>query len=236
MMTVEDIVQATFNKAKFGGYKSDEVDIFIDDVQDSYKELSDKNQELSNQVDKLNEELEKYRKEESYIRSVLMNAQKMADEAVENAKYKADDIVQKAKKEADKLIMDVKSEVLTEKKAFEKLKSESASFRSNLLNMYKDHLKMIDALPVKADNVVKNDETNKGKKDTSKNDKLKKGSITENIGTFEDIKSHFNLNFEETPDKSKDKFSDLKFGPIYDLSKDEEVQEKETEKPNNLFR
>ena len=37
MLTINDIINASFNKSNFGGYKTEDVDIFIDEVKESYE-------------------------------------------------------------------------------------------------------------------------------------------------------------------------------------------------------
>ena len=37
MLTINDIINASFNKSNFGGYKTEDVDIFIDEVKESYR-------------------------------------------------------------------------------------------------------------------------------------------------------------------------------------------------------
>ena len=43
MLTINDIINASFNKSNFGGYKTEDVDIFIDEVKESYELLIKKN-------------------------------------------------------------------------------------------------------------------------------------------------------------------------------------------------
>ena len=39
MLSLEDVRNVSFRKAKFGGYKPEDVDAFIDDLQISYEEI-----------------------------------------------------------------------------------------------------------------------------------------------------------------------------------------------------
>ena len=42
MLTINDIINASFNKSNFGGYKTEDVDVFIDEVKESYELLNKK--------------------------------------------------------------------------------------------------------------------------------------------------------------------------------------------------
>ena len=62
MLTINDIINASFNKSNFGGYKTEDVDIFIDEVKESYELLIKKNIEQKEANESLAEENRKLAK------------------------------------------------------------------------------------------------------------------------------------------------------------------------------
>lgn len=147
LITLDDIINASFRKATIGGYRPDDVDSFLDEVQASYDHLLKENAELMHKLEILAKKVEEYREEEESIRNTLMNAQKLADASVREAKHKAEVIVNDAMAKAEKLSANAQSEVEQQRIELERLQSEVVRFRSRLLTIYKEHLTLIDALP-----------------------------------------------------------------------------------------
>ncbi len=85
-------------------------------------------------------------------------AEKAAAEAEENAKAEADRIIAEAKAEADKLLADANAQakdilgninrkVTHESLVYEMLQKEASEFKGKLINMYKEHINLINQLP-----------------------------------------------------------------------------------------
>ena len=85
-------------------------------------------------------------------------AEKVAAEAKENAEAEAEKIVADAKSEADKLLADANAQakdilgninrkVTHESLVYEMLQKEASEFKGKLINMYKDHINLINQLP-----------------------------------------------------------------------------------------
>ena len=85
-------------------------------------------------------------------------AEKVAAEAKENAEAEAEKIVADAKAEADKLLADANAQakdilgninrkVTHESLVYEMLKKEASEFKGKLINMYKEHINLINQLP-----------------------------------------------------------------------------------------
>lgn len=92
-LTLEDIANISFPRANFGGYRAEDVDAFIDDVQVSYDNVLKESAELKRKLAILAQKVEEYRNEEDSIRNTLLSAQKLADASVREAKHKAEVIV-----------------------------------------------------------------------------------------------------------------------------------------------
>lgn len=85
-------------------------------------------------------------------------AEKVAAEVKENAEAEAEKIVADAKAEADKLLADANAQakdilgninrkVTHESLVYEMLKKEASEFKGKLINMYKEHINLINQLP-----------------------------------------------------------------------------------------
>lgn len=147
MLTLTDIKNITFRKASIGGYRSDEVDNFIDSVIASYEVLQ---QELEQQKEKLasaTEKIETYRVREESIGAALMNAQHQADLVIREADHRSQAMLQDAQQEAEHILAQAKIKIEEEEASLQKLKKEISSFKSKLMSLYKEHLLLIDALP-----------------------------------------------------------------------------------------
>lgn len=219
MLTVNDIKNVKFRKTNIGGYKAEDVDNFLDEVQDSYERLQKDNLNLAQKIKILADRVSQYRKDEDSVKTALVGAQKLASAAVSEAKKEADEILENAKKEADLILKNANRDIANQKETLANLKKAVREFRSNILALYKDHLKLVnsfnaeDRLP--AGFCEKNNEQEKTEKEEKKVDLSQ---------TFEEI------DFEpESEELYSGKFSDLKFGEDYDVSKDTK------EEPVGLF-
>jgi len=164
MLTLNDIINASFRKSNFSGYRTEDVDNFIDQVKDSYDLLIKKNVEqkeaneslvadmgqLQKKLEVLAGKIEEYRTEEDEIKNALVSAQKLGDASVREARHKAEIIIKDANIKAERIISGTKEELAMQTREFEQLKQTVSDFRSNLLTVYKEHLTLIDALPTRS--------------------------------------------------------------------------------------
>ncbi len=161
MLTLNDIINASFRKSGFSGYRTEDVDKFIDDVRESYDSLIKKNIEQKEEHEKLKAEnnqlleklkilagkVEDYRSEEDEIKNALVSAQKLGDASIRESRHKAEIIIKDANLKAERIIAAANSDVAEQKKELENLQKTVSDFRSKLLASYKEHLTLIDALP-----------------------------------------------------------------------------------------
>ena len=115
LLSSKDIKDAVFNTG-MGGYKRDEVDAFLDKVLEDYKQFETAVQAAQNRVAELEKELSEKDNSMNSINTVLISAQKLADEIVAKARVEAEDIVSAANTEADNI-------KLRTKKALEEIDS-----------------------------------------------------------------------------------------------------------------
>lgn len=162
MLTLNDIINASFRKSGFSGYRTDDVDRFIDQVKESYdaqiktnieqkeeqERLKAENAQLTEKLKILAQKVEDYRTEEEEIKNALVSAQKLGDASIRESRHKAEIIMKDASLKAERIIANANQEIAEQKKEMERLQKSVSDFRSNLLNIYKEHLTLINALPV----------------------------------------------------------------------------------------
>ncbi|MBQ1411618.1 MAG: DivIVA domain-containing protein [Clostridia bacterium] len=147
MLTLNEIRNVNFRKSNFGGYRAEDVEAFIDEVQLSYDSLLKENAELLKRLESLTAKLEEYQMEEDSIRNALMNAQKVGDASLRDAKHKAEIILKDATIKAEKIVSNAQMEIHRERDVIERMQRDIADFKARLLKSYKDHLTLINSIP-----------------------------------------------------------------------------------------
>lgn len=147
MLTLNEIRNVNFRKSNFGGYRAEDVEAFIDEVQLSYDALLRENAELVKKLEVLAARLAEYQQEEDSIRNALMNAQKVGDASLRDAKHKAEIILKDATIKAERIVSNAQSEIHREREIIDRMQRDIADFKARLLRAYKDHLTLINNLP-----------------------------------------------------------------------------------------
>lgn len=146
MYTLEEIRNITFTKT-LGGYKTAEVDDFIDTCADTVEALVAENEDLKKKMEVLANKVLEYRNEEDSIRTALLTAQRMGDTVLREANHKASLILEDAKIKAEKIEEVARQQITAEMEELERLKKLVSDFKTQILNVYREHLAMIDVLP-----------------------------------------------------------------------------------------
>lgn len=146
MYTVEEIRNAAFGRS-MRGYDTDEVDDFIDRCADTVAELERQNAEQTKKLEMLAERLMEYRKEEDNIHTALLSAQRAGDALLREAKHKAELMLQDASIKAENTRESAEREIRQEKDELQRIRDEVARFKNELLEIYRQHLTVIRALP-----------------------------------------------------------------------------------------
>lgn len=248
MLTLNEIINASFRKANFSGYRTEDVDAFIDQVKDSYDALIKKtieqkeanealaaeNAQLVKKVEILANKVEEYRTEEDEIKNALVSAQKLGEASIREARHKAEIIIKDANLKAERIIGTAKTDVVDEQKELERLKQTVSDFRAKLLGIYKEHLTMIDALPAKKDPAPKQEEAAEKEAENKpvpapvaepirEQTIVADGAPTSAEATQEFVvdASSFEAPEEDVPAQDRDlRYDVLKFGDDYDISED----------------
>ena len=245
MITVNDIRDVKFRKTNLGGYRPEDVDVFLDEVQDSYEKLQREN---VNKI--LADRINQYRQDEDSVKTALVSAQKLADMSVLEARKEAESIVTAAKTEANRLVTNANNEILAQRETLLGLKKAVKDFRANILSLYKDHLKLVNSFNAE-DRLPANfaEEAAPAEQDSSQSAPVEVGEeVAEEPKEVEpsaktnDVIVDISSNSSSSSSSSStdpstsgamgdtaSKFSDLKFGEDYDLSRDA------SESPLGLF-
>ena len=160
MLSLNDIVNVSFRKAG-RGYNAEDVDNFIDQIRESYDTLMKKTIEQHDQLEAAEKEkaqfdkklqvladkIQEYRQEEDGIKSALLSAQKLGDASLREARHKSEVILNDANMKAEKIVADAENQVKNQQEGLDEMKCQVSDFRSKLLDMYKQHLTLINSLP-----------------------------------------------------------------------------------------
>ena len=180
MLTPERIKEKVFQTTGRGSYRSDDVDMFMSEVQASYEQMFKENGDLVRKISILAKKVEEYRADEESLKMALLNAQKLADRIVaeaketaaneiasvkdvtdklredaaaeaemltSNAKAEAEKILDDANKEAKDILGNINRKVTHESLVYEMIQKEASEFKSKLINMYREHITLINDLP-----------------------------------------------------------------------------------------
>lgn len=216
MLTIEEIRNIKFRKSNIGGYKADDVDIFIDKVEESFKKLEAEREDLQEKLKILADKICEYRESEESIKTALLNAQKAADTSLKDAKLEADKIINQANDKYKEILEKAEKDIREQKIQLANIKQSVRDFRNNILNMYKDHIKQVNLFT--ADDRISYETLGKL---NQKSEEVEKKNSNEDENILVN-------NEEKTQDDYR--YKDLKFGEDY------KINENKQESPVGLFK
>ena len=145
MITAKEIREVKFNRS-MGGYKTNEVDAFLDRCADAVEELIKLNAENERKMQVLADSVMDYRNQEDSIRSALISAQRMSESVISEARKQAEDIREAARNDAAALHDKAVADTAAEQKELSRIRQEVADFKGKLLATYREHLTLIGIL------------------------------------------------------------------------------------------
>lgn len=145
LLTVEDIQQVQFSKS-FGGYRTDEVDEFLDRCAETVDTLTSTHAADEQKMQVLAESIVDYREQEDSIRTALLDARRMSDTILEEARQKAEQILAEAGEEAAHVRETAQATIEAEKAEMARVRNEVAAFKARLMSIYREHLTLIGVL------------------------------------------------------------------------------------------
>ena len=136
-----------FGKA-LSGYKTEEVDSYIDKLLDTIKDLQEQNEALEDKIGVLADSLQKYRDDEDSLREALLGAQKMGDSIIKNANNKAEITMREASVKAAHIVEEARKKVEDEKDELIRVQTAAADFKAKLIELYREHIELVTRIPV----------------------------------------------------------------------------------------
>ena len=171
MLTPQDVRAAQFEK-NIRGYRTEEVDRFLDKVEEQLKQDEDQAEELRRQIaeltaenQRLHKEMESYEADGDMRKSALINAQRMGENVIREANQKSEEILhranlrgddiirdanellQKASDRADEIINEANEKKLAQEREYDRVRLEVTRFKSDVLNLYRSHVESLSRLP-----------------------------------------------------------------------------------------
>ena len=172
MLTPEAIQKKEFEQSVLGGYRRDEVDAFLDEIEADYRKLYVENTEMVEKLKVCLSKIEDYKKDDEIElreKEVELSSKEKAAEIIAHAEEQAKAIVQKAeresadavraareqcrseidaeqKKAADAIRL-IHKETEAEQKKLDYIHKQVADFKNTILEIYKAHLTSISKLP-----------------------------------------------------------------------------------------
>ena len=171
MLTSQDVRNVQFEK-NLRGYRTEEVDRFLDKVEEQLRQDDALAEELRKQIadltaenQRLHEEMKNYEADGDMLKSALINAQRMGENVIREANQKSEEILhranlrgddiirdanellQKASDRADEIINEANDKKLAEERECDRVRLEVTRFKSDVLNLYRSHVESLSRLP-----------------------------------------------------------------------------------------
>ena len=107
-MTAQEIREKTFEKALFGGYVTENVDSFLEQMTNEYEALTKENQDLKKKLKILVAKIDEYRGAEDALRDALLSAQKLSNQITSEAKASAEATTADATSRAEAMLSEAR--------------------------------------------------------------------------------------------------------------------------------
>ncbi len=229
MLTAKDINNKRFEQTR-PGYSPEEVDSFLREISADIAKYQKEKEESEKKIEVLVESVREYKRDEDALKDALIGAQKQGRAVINEAQINANRIIAEANAKADSIVGDTRTLITREKDCLAKMQREVSEFKANLLAMYKSHLESITSIPDYDD---EDEEEQAPVQQVSFNTVEEKQeqlvpeqpipSVQQSapsLGSFSSPKMVENSNhfekrafpFQDTPARSENSFSDLKFG------------------------
>lgn len=146
MLSVKDINNKRFEQAKTG-YKTEEVDDFLREIASDIARYQREKEEAEKKIEVLVESVREYKKDEEALKDALIGAQKQGRAVISEAQKRAEEIISDARARSVEILNTATVQNEREKRCLAKMQQEVSDFKANLLNIYKQHLAQITAIP-----------------------------------------------------------------------------------------
>ena len=210
-MNAKEIMEKKFEKSAFG-YRVDEVDDYLQELAAAIDKMAAEKAQLGHKLEILADKIQEYREDEDSMRAAILDARKLGASIVKEAQSQADVIVADANAQASKVIDGIQIKAEKEKMTLSQLQKAVATFKNQLLALYKNHLELISALP--ENNNVEEVPAEKQEEPAVAAEPVSEPEVFEEEVIEEPVAA------EEIPAERESKFGQLRFGAGYDLKRD----------------
>jgi len=151
MLTAEQIKKVSFRKASIGGYRTDEVDDFLNEAAKTFEALKKENDALAERVAEIQKKVDKLVEDKESINQTMITSEKFANRIKSEAKEEAARILKEARAQADSVIEDANERIIKEKQMIDKIIQESAGIRERLVRLFEQQIEALKKLPDQED-------------------------------------------------------------------------------------
>jgi len=138
-----DIQKKEFRRA-FRGYSDEDVDSFLDRINQDYEEVYRENQVLKEKLAQAEQNMARYREIEEILKNTMVMAQKNAEELQRNAEKEAGFLLERARSEAGQLIREAEERVKELMGEHRRLKREAQVFLARLRSSLEAQIKLLN--------------------------------------------------------------------------------------------
>ncbi|HCB65143.1 MAG TPA: hypothetical protein DEP43_04170 [Ruminococcaceae bacterium] len=221
MLNAQEILEKKFEKSAFG-YRTDEVDDYLQEVSAAVDKLQNEKIQMERKLEVLAEKIEEYRADEDSMRAAILDARKLGSSIVKDAQQQADGIIADANAQSAKVIDSIQMRAEREKMNLSRLQKEVATFKNQLLALYKNHLELISSLPenTKAESPassVQKEEMSVEQEAVSTASAEETPAVSEETASKPEEAAAAE---ESIAEERESRFGPLKFGAGYDLKRD----------------
>lgn len=104
MLTPDAIQSKEFEQSVLGGYRRDEVDSFLDELEADYRKLYTENNELVEKLKVCLSKIEDYKKDEEFLKTAIINAQKLNETTLREIEIREKEVEVSSKARAAEII------------------------------------------------------------------------------------------------------------------------------------
>lgn len=225
MLNAQEIIEKKFEKSAFG-YRADEVESFLKEISVAFDQLQNEKMQMERKLEVLAEKIEEYRADEDSMRAAILDARKLGASIVKDAQRQADQIIADANAQSAKVIDSIQMRAEREKMNLSHLQKEVATFKNQLLALYKNHLELISSLPEntkaeepEAPSSHKEEEPEEKKESMSAENTQEPQAPEEEKAVFAAEAAAKEESTAAEPERES-RFGPLRFGAGYDLKRD----------------
>ncbi|MDR1364263.1 MAG: DivIVA domain-containing protein [Oscillospiraceae bacterium] len=147
MLSLSQVRDARFSRAVIGGYKPCDVDKFLDEIQDTFREMSIQHNDLKEEIECLKRKIDQFRSEEATIRRAIINSQQIAEASVIDAGVKSKYILKDASEKANKMMSIAKSDAKKKLNISKRLYEHTEKLKGELIKRFEEQIAFLKNLP-----------------------------------------------------------------------------------------